>query len=77
MNSLLITFIILNILNVILQNVKSLCIEKYGKRTASHIDAVAYGLYTIVIIYALYDLSLFTKAFIVAICNLIVSISLN
>lgn len=71
MNNLLITFIILNILNVILQTVKSLCTVKCGKLTASLVNAVAYGLYTVVIIYTVCDLPLFTKALVVAVCNLI------
>ena len=71
MTKLLLTFIILNIVNVILQTVKSLCTVKCGKVVASVVNAVAYGLYTIVIIYTVCDLPLATKALVVALCNLI------
>ena len=71
MTKLLLTFIILNIVNVILQTVKSLCTVKCGKVVASVVNAVAYGLYTVVIIYTVCDLPLVTKALVVALCNLI------
>ena len=68
---LLITFIILNILNVIIQTVKSIATVKCKKFTAAVINAVAYGLYTIVTVYMLCELSLGIKALIVALCNLV------
>lgn len=68
---LLVTFIILNILNVIIQTVKSLVTVKCGKVAAAVVNAIAYGLYTIVIIYTVCDLPLYLKALIVAICNLV------
>lgn len=68
---LLITFIILNIFNVIIQTVKSIATVKCGKAVASVVNAVAYGLYTIVTVYLLCDLDLWLKAVIVAVCNLI------
>ena len=71
MTKLLLTFIILNIVNVILQTAKSLCTVKCGKVVASVMNAVAYGLYTVVIIYTVCDLPLVTKALVVALCNLI------
>ena len=71
MNTLLLTFIILNILNVIIQTVKSIATVKCGKTAAAIINAVAYGLYTIVTVYMLCDLSLWLKALIVAVANLI------
>ena len=49
--SLLTTFILLNILNVIIQTVKSLATVKCGKTVAALVNAVAYGLYTIVVVY--------------------------
>jgi len=69
--SLLITFIILNILNVIIQTVKSIATIKCGKATAAIINAFAYGLYTIVTVYMLCELDLWLKAVIVALCNLV------
>lgn len=71
MNTLLITFIILNIVNVIIQTVKSLATVKCGKGVAAIVNAIAYGLYTIVTVYMLCELPLWWKAGIVAICNLI------
>lgn len=69
--TLLVTFIALNIINVIIQTVKSLMTVKCGKVGASLINALAYGFYTIVTIYMLCNLTLWLKAFIVAMCNLV------
>lgn len=68
---LLVTFIILNIFNVIIQTVKSIATVKCGKSVAAVVNAVAYGLYTIVTVYMLCDLDLWLKALIVALCNLV------
>lgn len=68
---LLIIFIALNIVNVILQTVKSLATVKCGKVAAAIVNAVAYGLYTIVLVYTMCDLPLMWKAGIVALCNFI------
>ena len=69
--NLFITFVILNILNVIIQTVKSLATVKCGKVSAAIINAIAYGFYTIVLIYMVCELPLWLKATVVAICNLI------
>ena len=71
MNNLLIVFIVLNILNVIIQTVKSIATVKCGKTTAAIVNAVAYGLYTIVTVYMMCELDLWLKAAIVAACNLV------
>lgn len=68
---LLITFIILNICNVILQTVKSICTVKCGKTVAAIVNAVAYGLYTVVIVFTNADLPLMQKVLVVALSNLI------
>lgn len=68
---LLITFIILNILNVIIQTIKSIATVKCGKGVAAVVNAIAYGLYTIVTVYMLCELPLMWKAGIVALCNLV------
>jgi uncharacterized protein YebE (UPF0316 family) len=68
---LLLIFIILNIANVIIQTIKSICTIKCGKGVAALVNAIAYGLYTIVTVYMLCDLDLWLKALIVAICNLV------
>ena len=70
MNTLVI-FIGLNVANVIIQTIKSLLTVKSSKTVAAVANAVAYGLYTIVLIYMNCDLDLYLKAIIVAICNLI------
>ena len=68
---LLIIFIILNIFNVILQTVKSICTVKCGKTVAAIVNAVAYGLYTVVIVFTNADLPLIQKVLVVALSNLI------
>ena len=68
---LLLVFIVLNIANVIIQTVKSIATVKCGKGVAAIVNAVAYGLYTVVTVYLMCELSLGLKALIVALCNLI------
>ena len=68
---LLFIFIILNIVNVVVQTVKSIATLKCGKGAAALVNAFAYGLYTIVTVYLLCDLPLMWKAGIVAGCNLV------
>lgn len=69
--NLLFCFIVLNICNVVLQTIKSLATVKCGKGVAAVVNALAYGLYTYVIIYTNADLPMFTKACVVALTNLI------
>lgn len=71
MTQLLVLFTILNIVNVIIQTVKSIVTVKCGKTVASIVNALAYGLCTVVTVYTMCDLPLLTKALVVAICNLI------
>lgn len=68
---LLITFVILNIVNVIIQTIKSIATVQSGKTMAALTNAFAYGFYTVVTIYMLCDLPLMWKAGIVAACNLV------
>lgn len=68
---LLITFIILNISNVIIQTIKSIATVKCGKGVAAIVNAIAFGLYTIVTVYLMCELPLYWKAIIVALCNLV------
>ena len=67
----LVLFIILSIANVIIQTIKSLATVKCGKGVASIVNAVAYGLYTVVIVYTNADFPLWEKVAITAIVNLI------
>ena len=64
-------FIIFNILNVIIQTVKSIATVKCGKMVAAVVNALAYGLYTYIVILTMCELSTITKAVIVALCNLV------
>lgn len=64
-------FIIFNVINVIIQTAKSIATIKCGKLTAALVNAVAYGLYTYVVILTMADLPLLLKCVIVALCNLI------
>ena len=69
--NLLIVFIVLNIANVIIQTVKSIATIKCGKTGASIINAIAYGLYTVVIVYTVCDLPVWMRIVVVALANLI------
>lgn len=69
--NLMTTFILLNIVNVVIQTVKSIATIKCGKTIAAIVNAVAFGLYTIVTVYMMCELPLATKALIVAGCNLV------
>lgn len=68
---LFITFVILNIVNVIIQTVKSLATVKCGKTVASIVNAIAYGLYTVVVVYTVCDLPLWLKVVVVGLANLV------
>ena len=68
---LLTLFIVLNIVNVILQTARSITTIKCGKTIAALVNALAYGLYTIVIVYTNCDLNLWAKVAVVAGANLI------
>lgn len=64
-------FVVLNIVNVIIQTVKSLATVKCGKTLAAIANAVAYGLYTVVVVYMVCDLPLWLKVVVVGACNLV------
>lgn len=64
-------FVVLNVVNVIIQTVKSIATIKCGKVSAAIINAVAYGLYTIVLVYTVCELPLWLKAVVVAVANLV------
>lgn len=68
---LLLIFIALNIFNVIIQTAKSIVTIKCGKVAASLVNAIAYGLYTVVLVYMNCDLSLWAKVLVVGGANLI------
>lgn len=69
--NLLITFIVLNIANVVIQTVKSLCTINGGKLLAATVNAIAYGFYQIILVYAVCELPLWLKVVVVGLCNLV------
>lgn len=71
MKELLILFIVCNIINVIIQTIKSLATIKGSPMVAAIVNAIAYGFYTYIIIITNYDLPIWQKMLIVALCNLI------
>ena len=71
MNELLVVFIVLNAINVVIQTVKSLCTINCGKTVAALVNALAYGFYTVVVIYMVCDLPLLWKVLIVGACNFV------
>ena len=64
-------FVVLNVVNVIIQTVKSIATIKCGRVSAAVINAIAYGLYTIVVVYTVCELPLWLKATVVAVANLV------
>ena len=65
------TFIIFNIINVIMQTVKSIATIRCTKTIAAIINAVAYGLYTYIIVLTMCDLDLWVKVAVVALANFV------
>ena len=68
---LLILFIVMNVLNVVIQTIKSIATIKCGKGVAAVVNAVAYGLYTYIIVLTNCDLPLLAKCLIVASANFV------
>lgn len=64
-------FVVLNVVNVVIQTVKSIATIKCDKLSAAIVNAFAYGLYTIVLVYTVCDLDLWLKAVVVAVANLV------
>lgn len=64
-------FVVLNIVNVVIQTIKSIATVKCGKGMAAFVNAIAYGLYTVVVVYMVCDLPLWLKVVVIAICNLV------
>ena len=68
---LLILFIVMNVVNVVIQTIKSIATIKCGKWGASVINALAYGLYTYIVVLTMCDLPLIAKCLIVAGANFV------
>lgn len=67
-----IQFIIFNVLNVVIQTIKSIATIKCGKTVAAVVNAVAYGLYTYIVVLMTDDtIPLYFRVCAVAIANLI------
>lgn len=69
--NLLVTFVIFNVLNVIIQTVKSIATIKCNKWVASLVNAIAYGLYTYIVVLTVCELPLWIKVLVVALANLV------
>ena len=68
---LFIIFIVCNIINVIVQTIKSIATIKCGKLSASIINALAYGFYTYIVVLMVCELPLWLKCLVVGLCNLV------
>lgn len=69
MTMIIVQFFILNIINVILQTCKSLVTIRGGKWSASTINAITFGLYTVVMVYTNADFPLWIKVVISMVTN--------
>jgi uncharacterized protein YebE (UPF0316 family) len=68
---LLILFVVMNVVNVVIQTIKSIATIKCGKTAAAIVNAVAYGLYTYIVVLTMCDLPLLAKCLIVAGANFV------
>lgn len=68
---LFILFIVMNVINVIIQTVKSIATIKCGKTAAAIVNALAYGLYTYIVVLTMCDLPLLAKCLVVAAANFV------
>lgn len=68
---LILLFTALTTLNVIVSTVKSIVTIKCGKLAAALINAVAYGINTVAIIYTVADMNLWVKVAVVGVTNFI------
>lgn len=69
--NLLLLFVILQTANVIMQTIKSIATVKCGKTIAAAVNAITFGLYTVVLVYMNCDLTLWEKVVITAATNFI------
>ena len=71
MLKLFILFTVLNIINVVLQTVKSIVTITAGKWTSAFVNAIAYGLYQVILVYSVCELPLWQKVLVVALANFV------
>lgn len=69
--TLLVLFVSLNVANVIIQTIKSIATIKCKPIVAAGVNAIAYGLYTVVLVYMVCDLPLWAKVVVVGGANLV------
>ena len=67
----MVSFIIFNVINVIIQTIKSIVTIKCNKYVAAVVNAVAYGLYTYIVVLTASDLDLWFKISVTAAANLV------
>ena len=68
---LIILFVICNVLNVIIQTIKSIATIKCGKVAAAVVNAIAYGFYTYIVILTVCELPIWLKMLVVGLANLV------
>ena len=67
----MISFVIFNVINVIIQTIKSIVTIKCNKYVAAVVNAIAYGLYTYIVVLTASDLDLWFKITVTAAANLV------
>lgn len=67
----MISFVIFNVINVIIQTIKSIVTIKCNKYVAAVVNAVAYGLYTYIVVLTASNLDLWFKISVTAAANLV------
>ena len=68
---LLVLFIVLTVVNVVLNTVRTIVTVKGGMFWSSLVAAIAFGFYTIVIIYTVCELPMWMKATVTAVANFV------
>lgn len=71
MENLLILFIVLSVINVVLNTIKAIVTVKGGALSSAIINAITFGVYTIVIVYTNCELDLWVKVLVTAITNFV------
>lgn len=73
----MVSFAIFNVINVIIQTIKSIVTIKCNKYVAAVVNAVAYGLYTYIVVLTASDLDLWFKISVTAAATLLVYLWLS
>lgn len=67
----MVSFVVFNIVNVIIQTIKSIVTIKCNKWVAAVVNAIAYGLYTYIVVLTASNLDLWFKIIVTALSNLV------